>query len=207
MGGKLLKAPVDLTQPNLRVLDSGTAQALWPTDLASVLAPTAVVVGTHIAPQHKEEWPANLEPTTHSIFEEWRASRRGNFDVVHERFVLAACPDDAKVGDTVKKLFAYVRLGGWIKLHEGNMVDMQEGPQHPAMTKFRDIMVGAWAGIGQLPDPGPRLHKWLVAAGAIDIQEELQIIKVGAAVVDKEDGESPLRSAQHSRRHEEILRW
>lgn len=194
MGGKLLLSPVNLSQPNLRVLDSGTAQALWLSDLARSVAPTATLIGTDIAPQHfppADERPPNVTLATHSIFNEWPANMQGSFDIVHQRFVLAACSGESSP-DAVAKLFACVKPGGWIELHEGNMVTVREGPRHPAMTRFRDLMVGYWGNIRQQPDPGLHLGEWLRGVGAIDIEESVQVIKVGAEADDPEQGERAL---------------
>ncbi|KAJ2902513.1 hypothetical protein MKZ38_000477 [Zalerion maritima] len=201
MGGKLLLAPVDLSGADLRVLDSGTAQALWPLDLARQLRPTAAVVGTDIAPQHfppEEARPANLTLAVHSIFEPWPASMRGAFDAVHQRFVLAACTSQAQAAAAVAELFACVRPGGWIELHEGNMVVVRnEGSQHAAMARFRDVAVAAWASIGQLPDPGPRVGQWLRDAGAVDVVESVQVIKLGPEAESKQDGDRALAMLLH----------
>ncbi|KAK0739365.1 hypothetical protein B0T21DRAFT_409716 [Apiosordaria backusii] len=193
MGGQLLHCPVNLSQPNLRILDSGTAQALWPLDLSRSVPATATLVGTDIAPQHfppPEKRPANLTLLKQSILEPWPAEMHGSFDVVHQRFVLAACPsEDAALG-AVRGLWKCVRPGGWIELHEGHMHAIREGPQHGAMMRFRDTMVAAWRnGIGQMTDPGPRLGGWLRAVGAVDIVEEVQVIKLGAEAEDPEQGE------------------
>lgn len=194
MGGKLLLAPVDLAKPNLRVLDSGTAQALWLSDIARSVLPTATLVGTDIAPQHfppADQRPANVTLSTHSIFDTWPEHMQESFDVVHQRFVLAACSAESSP-DSVAKLFACVKPGGWIELHEGNMVTVREGPRHPAMTRFRDLMVEYWGKIRQQPDPGLHLGEWLRGAGAVDIEESVQVIKVGAEAEDPEQGERAL---------------
>ncbi|KAK4153863.1 S-adenosyl-L-methionine-dependent methyltransferase [Chaetomidium leptoderma] len=195
MGGQLLRCPVNLSRPDLRVLDSGTAQALWPLDVARTVPATATLVGTDIAPQHfppPEERPANLTLLQQSIHDPWPAEMRGSFDAVHQRFVLAACPSADAARAAVAGLWGCVRPGGggWMELHEGNMHVIREGPQHGAMMRFRDTMVSAWQnGIGQMTDPGPRLGGWLRAVGAVDIVEEVQVIKLGAEADDPEQGD------------------
>lgn len=192
MGGKLLLSPVDLSAPNLQVLDSGTAKAHWVIDLARSLSSESRVVGTDIAPQHfppESQRPGNVTLTTHSIFENWPSDYIKAFDVVHQRFVLAACPDEQVAAESVARLYACVKPGGWIELHEGNMLTIREGPEHAAFMRFRDMMVKSWALIKQQPAPGLQIGKWLREAGATDIQETTQVIKVGAEAENKAEGE------------------
>jgi SAM-dependent methyltransferase len=191
MQGKLLYSPIDLTQPNLRILDSATAEGTWLIDLAQSVPSSATLFGTDIAPQHftpEEQRPPNVHLSTHSIFDPWPADFQDSFDIVHQRFVLTVGSNDT-AQEAVKLLFACVKSGGFIELHEGNMLSIQEGRENQAFMKFRDIMVNAWAAIGNHPSPGTCLVPWLKEAGAVDIHQEIQTIKVGAAAEDKEQGE------------------
>ncbi|CAG8027220.1 unnamed protein product [Penicillium salamii] len=199
MHGKLLYSPVDLTTPGLRVLDSATAKGTWPIDLAGSMSPKATLIGTDVAPQHfipEDQRPKNVQLRTHSIFDTWPTEFKKSFDVVHQRFVLTVCSDEAGQ-DAVRKLFACVRPGGWIELHEGNMLQIKEGPEHVAFMRFRDIMVKAWAAIGNQPSPGIYLVPWLEAAGAVDIQQDIQTIEVGAEAKDRAQGEKAIAVLLH----------
>ncbi|KJK93847.1 hypothetical protein H633G_02350 [Metarhizium anisopliae BRIP 53284] len=161
MGGKLLVAPANLDLPNLRILDSGTAQANWLLDLAAVVPDTARLVGTDIATGQfppESQRPSNMTLQKQSIFEPWDKTMRA-----------------------VASLVTLAKPGGWIELHEGNMVRIQEGEAHRAMMRFRDIAVAAWASIGQLPDPGVRLAGWLRGAGATQVHALVQTVSLGAA--------------------------
>ncbi|PTU17394.1 hypothetical protein P175DRAFT_0445685 [Aspergillus ochraceoroseus IBT 24754] len=199
MNGKLLYCPVDLNQPNIRILDSATAEGTWLIDLAQSVPSSATLIGTDIAPQHfaaELGRPSNVQLLTHSILDTWPVELQGSFDVVHQRFVLTVASNETGP-DAVRKLFACVKPGGWIELHEGNMLSIQEGPEHAAFTTFRDIMVNAWAAIGNQPSPGSYLVTWLKEAGAVDIQEDIQTIRVGAASEDKEQGERAVQVLLH----------
>lgn len=192
MGGKLLLAPVDLSLSNLRILDSGTAQANWILDMAKLVLPSVTLCGSDIAPQHfpsPDKVPRNVELFAQSIFEPWPADIQGTFDVVHQRFVLAACKTEAQAAGAVAGLYGLVKPGGWVELHEGNLMTVQEGEKHRAMMRFRDIAVQAWTQIGQIPDAGKHIAKWLRQAGAVDIYEETQVVKIGAAADNKHAGE------------------
>lgn len=199
MDGKLLYCPVDLKHPNLRILDSATAEGTWLIDLARSVPSSTSLYGTDIAPQHfvtENERPPNVHLLPHSIFDPWPAEFQNSFDVVHQRFVLTVGSDET-AQEAVKMLFSCVKPGGWIELHEGNMLSIQEGPEHAAFMKFRDIMVNAWAAIGNQPSPGSFLVPWLRSAGAVDIQESVQTIKVGAASEDREQGERAVAVLLH----------
>ncbi|KZF23921.1 S-adenosyl-L-methionine-dependent methyltransferase [Xylona heveae TC161] len=192
MGGKLLLCPADLSRPDLRVLDSATAEGTWLVDLATTVPSSATLIGTDISAQHflpPADRPANVELSLHSIFDTWPAHLQEYFDVAHQRFVLSVCPNDDAGVDAVKKLFACVKPGGWIELHEGDMQSIREGPEHAAFTRFRDVMVRAWGAIGNRPRPAEHLVEWLQKAGAVDVQEHVQTIKVGAASEDREQGQ------------------
>ncbi|KAM3516391.1 hypothetical protein NHJ13051_009956 [Beauveria bassiana] len=192
MGGKLLRAPVDLADRNLRILDSGTAQANWLLDMARLVDSAAQLIGTDIAPDQfpaVEQRPPNMKLQKQSIFEAWPEDMQDNFDIVHQRFVLAACKSDEQGHKAVSSLSNLTKPGGWIELHEGNMLKVQEGPNHVAMMRFRDIAVDAWRKLGLLPDPGPRLGQWLRDTNALDVYEEVQTIRIGAAAETEEDGE------------------
>ncbi|KAF3389006.1 hypothetical protein F1880_003265 [Penicillium rolfsii] len=191
MHGKLLYSPINLQRDNLRILDSATAQGTWLIDLAQSVPASATLIGTDIAPQHfipAEERPRNIQLSAHSIFDTWPEEFQESFDVVHQRFVLTVCSNET-AQDAIEKLFACVKPGGWIELHEGDMLSIQDGPEYPAFTRFRDVMVNAWAAIGNQPTPGKFLVPWLKAAGAVNIQQEVQTIYIGAAAEDKEQGE------------------
>ncbi|KAM3427504.1 hypothetical protein MY4824_009410 [Beauveria thailandica] len=192
MGGKLLRVPVDLADRNLRILDSGTAQANWLLDMARLVDSAAQLIGTDIAPDQfpaVDQRPPNMKLQKQSIFEAWPEDMQDNFDIVHQRFVLAACKSDEQGHKAVSSLFNLTKPGGWIELHEGNMLKVQEGPNHVAMMRFRDIAVDAWRKLGLLPDPGPRLGQWLRDTNALDVYEEVQTIRIGAAAETEEDGE------------------
>jgi len=69
---------------------------------------------------------------------------------------------------------------------------IREGPEHQAMTKFRDLAVNVWTSLGKMPDPGMNVTQWLQKAGLHNVVEELQTLKIGAAASDQEQGEDAL---------------
>ncbi|KAI9877144.1 MAG: hypothetical protein M1830_004694 [Pleopsidium flavum] len=189
MGGKLVLAPIDFARPDLRILDSATADGYWLVDLASSVAETATLIGTDLDPQRFiTDLPKNISLSTHSIFDTWPAPFQSSFDLVHQRFVLPICSDEASI-DAVKKIFACVKQGGYIQLHDGDMEEIAQGPQHEAMMRFRDMMQKAWTMLGYNLSPGPKLAGWLKDAGAVDIEQTVLVNKCGPAAEDKVQGE------------------
>ncbi|KAK4500132.1 hypothetical protein PRZ48_008318 [Zasmidium cellare] len=119
MNGQAIYAPIDLSMPNLRILDSGCANGRWLQDLAKSVAPTQhSYVGTDVAdgafPDHA---PENFTFVKQSITDPWPDSWKGSFDIVHQRFTLAAA---AKLGllPVVRSLADLLKPSGWMQLIE-----------------------------------------------------------------------------------------
>lgn len=195
MGGELVRAPIDLGKSNIRVLDSGTAQANWLLDLSKSTHPTAQLVGTDIAPEQfpdEKALPHGMSLQMQSIFDPWPSDWDGSFDLVHQRFVLAACESLEQAQEAVNQLASLAKPGGWVEIHEGNMMVIQEGPGHEAMSRFRDLAVGVWKSLGKMPDPGVNVAEWLQNAGLQGVKMEVQTLKIGAAAPDADQGEDAL---------------
>lgn len=195
MGGNLVRAPIGLDKPEIRVLDSGTAQANWLLDLVQCTQPTAHLVGTDIAPEQFPEestLPPHISLHKQSIFDPWPSNWQSSFDLVHQRFVLAACGSLEQGQEAVAQLANLAKPGGWVEIHEGNMMVIQEGPEHKAMMRFRDLAVGVWKSLGKMPDPGVNVVQWLQKAGLHNVKEEVQTLKIGAAASDPVQGEDAL---------------
>ncbi|TVY85167.1 N-methyltransferase tcpN [Lachnellula suecica] len=194
MKGKLIFAPVDLSNPDLHVLDSATADGYWLVDLSSSVPPTATLSGSDIAPQHfrsGSQLPQNVTLFTHNIFDAWPEHCQSAFDLVHQRFVLPVCSDTTSV-NVIRKLMTCVKPGGWIQIHDADFDTIQEGPGHEAMERFRDVMRKSWTMIGYNLSPGPKLYGWAKELGFTDLKEEVLEVLVGAASTDEAFGQKPI---------------
>lgn len=116
--GGLVLCALDTTQPNLRILDIGTADGWFLHSVRSKLAhPESVtLIGTDVAP-----YPDTVEQVIVHNFktpfpEDWKES----FDLVQLRAVLANVPGDAAV-DLVHRALQLVKPGGYIQLVDGYM--------------------------------------------------------------------------------------
>ncbi|KAF1993581.1 hypothetical protein P154DRAFT_588988 [Amniculicola lignicola CBS 123094] len=179
--GGLVFAPIDSTSSNLAVLDSATGDGHWLGDLARKLKIGAKLVGADIASQNfiePEQLPANISLIEDNILDPWPVQYQEHFDLVHQRLVLMVC-DDGKSVTAIQDLFATVKPGGWIQLHDGDMDTIEDGEGHRAMEKLRTI----------LRSPGPKLKGWLEDAGAHDVQEKVLTTKCGKKSENYEQGE------------------
>lgn len=69
MGGKLLLTPTDLSNPNLRILDSATGNGYWLLELGKSLAPSATLMAqTSLRSISFHDLPQNVTLTTHPTF-------------------------------------------------------------------------------------------------------------------------------------------
>lgn len=181
--GSLLLCPFDLTAPNVRVLDIGSADGWWLTQLRKKLnhPESATLIGTDIAP-----YPNTTENVVMHNFktpfpEEWKSS----FDLVQLRAVLSNVPGDAST-DLIKRVIELLKPGGFIQLVDGAMPSGQvEADAKPHMQFF--VTLGNFlnnnglnasqgakaaqslkdAGQGMLEDIGVKDGRMLLGKGAI----------------------------------------
>ncbi|KAF2869625.1 hypothetical protein BDV95DRAFT_629587 [Massariosphaeria phaeospora] len=186
---KFILAPIDRSKSNLRILDSATGVGEWLVSASDEVSPTATLIGADISPKHfASHLPKNVSLIGQNIFEEWPAEYHNSFDLVHQRFVLSTCSESASVS-AIEKLFKCVKLGGYIQLHEGDSLTIQEGPNHQAFMRYRDFVKKAWSLQDFSPAPGLKLKDWLADAGAVDLVEEVQVMRAGAAAENPEQGQ------------------
>ena len=191
MNGELVFAPIDVSKPFLHVLDSATGDGYWLVDLSSNMHTTSKLVGADIAPQHfipRSELPDQVELINHDICHTWPASFHNHFDLVHQRFVLMAA-NDTNTTKAIQNLVDCVRPGGWIQLHDGDMDTIEEGDEHRAMMKFREIARTGWQMLGFNLSPGPKLNEWLKERGLINLEERVLNVKCGKSSSDVGQGE------------------
>lgn len=68
----LILAPLDLSQPDLRILDSATANGLWLRDIQASLAAPYTLIGTDINPNlFPTELPSQTQFQVQEITKPW----------------------------------------------------------------------------------------------------------------------------------------
>ncbi|PGH15367.1 hypothetical protein AJ80_05551 [Polytolypa hystricis UAMH7299] len=188
---QLILAPVDKSRPNLRILDSGTADGTWLFDISTGFS-EASYVGTDIAAHlFPVAPPENMTFKIQSIKDPWPEIRQSSFDLVHQRLVLACC-DEAAAKVAVRRLVELAKPGGWIQLmecdHSGGFAP-EVAAQHPALVKFGELVISHLAGKGQCGQQGLHLKRLLADSGVVDIKEAIYDMPVGVSAENAAVGE------------------
>lgn len=161
MNMTLVHIPINLSKPDLAVLDSATADGYWSQDLAQSTAPTMRLVRADIAPQHfmqEAKLPLNVSLFTQNIFDTRSEYCQNAFDLVHQRFVLPVCSDKTSI-DAIVKLLTCVKPGGWIVLHDADFDTIDEVEGHGAMERLRDVLRRSWELLGYNLSPSTKIKK------------------------------------------------
>lgn len=168
--GSLILCPVDLSWPNLRVLDSATADGYFLLDLRSQLAhpESAELIGTDIG-QYPDTigFPENIMLYKQNILEDWPEEWEGTFDFVHQRACMTNAPTYEEGIKVVQRLIKLVKPGGWIQIVDGAMpAQLIEESDTPSMKLFKAI--GAFLqGIGMNISAGKQIFNMLQEAGGL----------------------------------------
>ena len=89
LGGKLIHAPIDLSRPNLRILDSATSDGYFLYDLARTELGdpgSATLIGTDINEFPEiQDLPPNIKLVKQNMMEDWPADWLGTFDIVQQK--------------------------------------------------------------------------------------------------------------------------
>jgi SAM-dependent methyltransferase len=114
LGGHVL-APLDLTQPNLRILDVGTGTGRWLSlvkeQIPEEVRDTATLMGTDIAPYPD----SSIDVQMHNFKNPFPAEWEGSFDLVQMRSCLMMSPGN-EAAELVGRLVKLVKKGGWLQL-------------------------------------------------------------------------------------------
>lgn len=183
MGGKLILAPIDLSTPSLRILDSGTLDGTWIQDVASKLPASAEheLYGTDINLDNvPKEPPAGTTYQIQDVNKPWPDEWKGSFDFVHQRLVVANAGSTQK--EAIQGLAALVKPGGWIQL-----VEVASAPPDscgPLIHDFFDTIKSIFAHTGVDTATVDKMGGWLEEVGFVDVQDCLISMRLGAANPD-----------------------
>ncbi|KAH8585286.1 hypothetical protein B0O99DRAFT_647316 [Bisporella sp. PMI_857] len=185
LGGNLLQAPIDLSRPNLKILDSATADGHWLQELRTQCTPQKnnKYVGIDLNPKFLPlSYPLDFEFYTHNIGEPWPENELSTFDLVHQRLSLpGAAP--YPLSQAVRNLFQLVKPGGWIQLIEAEQIAPDSGP---VFLEFLDLVKGVFNTTGAGWEYAKNLRGWLEAEEAVDIEEISVDMCLGATNKDKD---------------------
>ncbi|KAF2789633.1 hypothetical protein K505DRAFT_91362 [Melanomma pulvis-pyrius CBS 109.77] len=177
--GTLTVAPIDFSRPNLRILDSGTADGLWLRDVQATIAQPHAYVGTDIVQAFfPQPAPPGLSFHNQSITQDWPDDWQASFDYVHQRLTLAGAGQHP-VKQCVSRLAGLVKPGGWVELVEADFTgDSSNGP---AMQQFEAMMRNMLDKVGAGYAYATPLKSYLEDAGLVNVQEKSFDITYGAA--------------------------
>ncbi|KAH7348593.1 S-adenosyl-L-methionine-dependent methyltransferase [Rhexocercosporidium sp. MPI-PUGE-AT-0058] len=178
----LILAPIDLTQPGLKILDSATADGLWLRDIQSLVATPHSLIGTDINPNVFPSAPTqNITFQVQDITKPWPADLAGEFSLVHSRNGLAGC-GAFPVEEAVKNLVGLVKPGGWIQIEE---MDFQKVKHLPgAIRELADLLDVMFAAVGAHWGYADEMEKWLKDAGLVDVEVRVIGVPYGKACQD-----------------------
>jgi SAM-dependent methyltransferase len=188
--GGLILCPADLSKPDLRVLDSGTADGYFLYDLRSELmhSSSAELIGTDIA-EYPDiiGLPKNIKLYKQSILEDWPKEWEGTFDFVHQRACMSNAPTYEEGVKVLERLIKLVKPGGWIQIVDGAMpIGTIEETDMPSMRIFKTI--GNFLKVvGMNPTAGKDAFDMLTRAGGLKAVDRKEVAaKLGRGAPSKE---------------------
>jgi gliotoxin biosynthesis N-methyltransferase len=135
--GSLTVCPIDLSKENLRILDIGTADGHWLTELRKQLKhpESATLIGTDAAPYPDTTENVIIHNFKTSFPDDWKNS----FDLIQLRAVLANVPGDAAV-DLLKRATELLKPGSYIQSIDGAMPNGElSGHEKPSLRFFTTL--------------------------------------------------------------------
>ncbi|KAI0542853.1 methyltransferase SirN-like protein [Xylaria digitata] len=186
MDNKRILAPIDLTQPSLRILDSGTADGLFLRSIQPLLAEPYTLLSYDVM---KSLFPATAPSHTtfgvHDIAEPWPAELQGTCDLVHQRFTIPGGTKKATAREIVGHLCRLVKPGGWMQLVEMDVTGTVHGPaMRDAWAATGAFLTAAGAGT----DYAKSMAGWLKEEGFDNVSDHRVDLDVGARYPDAEWG-------------------
>jgi len=98
---------------------------------------------------------------------------RGEFDLVHARFILAPLGKD---DDLIDEMLALARPGGMIALEEPDESSYACYPRHAAWERLKEITIAGFARGGGDYNAGRRIYSLLRRSGLVDVQARAAVL-------------------------------
>ncbi|KAH7361345.1 hypothetical protein BKA66DRAFT_471066 [Pyrenochaeta sp. MPI-SDFR-AT-0127] len=182
--GGLIKAPIDYSQKNQKILDSATADGTWLCDASTLFPAETEFVGFDIAPELFPPpglLPANVALVLMDLSRDLPAEWWRQFDLVHQRFVFPGV-SEKQIREFLGRLMECVKPGGWIQLIEPAANENVSGPDPTAfhvLHKFADKCM-------QSPNPRNIILSELKEGGFANVNVETMDIVVGKFQANRE---------------------
>ncbi|KAL7621638.1 hypothetical protein AAE478_008965 [Parahypoxylon ruwenzoriense] len=199
MSGQPLYAPIDLSRPGLRILDSACANGRWIKDLQALSPAKHQYVGTDVVESlYPKPAPEGTQFLDQSIKEPFPEAWNGTFDLVHQRLVMAAAAPERTPAYVVGNLAGLLREGGWLQMVEVATAPLPQNPvsqnQYVDMldTLYSKLYAGSEYDRTNIMSGLPQEMR---NAGLKNIQQKEVIVSYGAAVADPDIRQRSLRTA------------
>lgn len=170
--------------------DSTRVKGTWIRDVQQSLPQNTTFVGTDVSPQRLPPSTSTVTYSVQDVNSAWPSSWSNSFDLVHQRLVLAACPNAVAVVQTFVDL---AKPDGWIQFVEAdNETSPDDGPAH---KHFVALLIELFASFGAVDSFSKKLAGWLKDANCVDVQEEVIEYYVGAKMKDETLREQSVESS------------
>ncbi|KAK8075377.1 hypothetical protein PG997_010040 [Apiospora hydei] len=168
---KAVWAPLDLSVPGLRILDSATASGVWLQDLKASLPASSnhTYIGTDITPIYfvKTASP-DLTLQVQSMKQPWPTEWQGTFDLRGE--------GRSEAKGTIANMMHLLKPGGWMQLVESD----HSVVQGPALQSMFELLCDKFKVMDTGPDYAPQLEDWFKELGMVNIGCRIFDVPLGA---------------------------
>lgn len=171
-------------KPGMRCLDIGCGGGDLVFDLARMVGNEGVVVGTDLDLEklgiaRAEAREQALKNVLFGCEDITSGPPRETFDIVHARFVLTHLPDPE---GAVAHMKSALRPGGALVLQDIDFRGHFSCPEDPAFARYVDLYSETVRRRGGDANIGPRLARFLIDAGLVDVQ--IHIVQPAAMAGD-----------------------
>ncbi|KAL2075106.1 hypothetical protein VTL71DRAFT_48 [Oculimacula yallundae] len=182
----LILAPIDLSRPGLKILDSATADGLWLREIQHLVVKPHNLIGTDI---NANLFPRTATPDitfqTQDITVPWPTSLLKTCSLVHSRNGLAGC-GAFPVRSAVENLIALVQPGGesWIQIEELDWGIVKEKETSGPVRELAELLDGMFAKLGAQWGYAGEMGGWFKEAGLLDVEVRVVGVPYGKACGD-----------------------
>ncbi|KAJ3573586.1 hypothetical protein NP233_g2343 [Leucocoprinus birnbaumii] len=179
LGNILLHVPVDLTERNAAVLESGTGSGIWLLDLARIAPTNVELIGIDIQSKifpSSLSIPRNMSFQVNSILElpeDWN----NKFTLVHQRLLFTAFTQ-GEWTTALQNMHRVLKPGGWIQLFEAEKLS-KAGPMFKQLQVLWKSILASRNINGIWPHGSKTWRKLVEDAGFVDIQVRFYDIPIG----------------------------
>ncbi|KAI1761601.1 hypothetical protein GGR53DRAFT_524994 [Hypoxylon sp. FL1150] len=172
MSNKRVLAPIDMSKPGLKILDSATADGLFLRAVEPLLIPPYTLSGFDVQPSF---FPPS--PPPHTSY-----AMHGQYDLVHQRLAILGVGRTTTPQKAISYLGALVAPGSWIQLGELDLRQPASGGQ--AIRDGWAVIRAVFKAVCTYDNIAQSMAGWLREEGFEDVQEERCEIVLGPRCKD-----------------------